>query len=170
MYGSVLDSEGSKIEVGRCTIICENAVLRATAAGNQDYPVIIGDHVFISPQTTLIGCTIKSNSYVATGATILQGAVIESGAAIAVGAFIHANTVIPSGIFIPPNNIAIGDPMKLYSPDEKEELAMAIKSVEFAKTAFNVDAKWENRIERYKHATEVRSKEFKEHFNDEIIK
>ena len=169
MYGSVLDVEGSEIKIGNCSIICENAVLRATAAGNKKYSVIVGDNVFISPQATLLGCQIQSNSYIATGATVLQGAVIQSGAAIAVGAFVHANTIIPPEVFIPPNNIAIGDPMKLYSPDDKEGLAEAIRSVEFAKTAFNIDAKWENRRERYKQATEVRSKEFKSHFDDEIV-
>jgi len=169
MYGSVLDSEGSKIEIGRCSIICENAVLRATASGNANYPVIIGDHVFISPQSTLIGCTIESNSYIATGATILHGAVVQSGAVVAVGALVHANTIVPANYFIPPNNIAIGDPIKIYRPKDQEPLAKAIKSIEFSKIAFNVDAKWENRFERHRQATQVRSKEFKNHFNDEII-
>jgi len=169
MYGSVLDSEGSKIEIGECSIICENAVLRATASGNREYPVIIGDHVFVSPQTTLIGCEIESNSYVATGVTILQGAIVQSGAAVAVGAFVHASTVVPANYFIPPNNIAIGDPIRIYSPKEKEGLVKAIKSIEFAKIAFNADAKWENRFERYRQVTMVRSKEFESHFDDEII-
>jgi len=169
MYGSVLDSEGSKIEIGECSIICENAVLRATASGNREYPVIIGDHVFVSPQSTLIGCEIESNSYVATGATILQGAIVQSGTVIAVGAFVHANTVVPANYFIPPNNIAIGDPIRIYSPKEREGLTKAIKSIEFAKIAFNTDAKWENRFERYRQATMVRSKEFESHFKDEII-
>lgn len=169
MYGAVLDSEGSKIEIGECSVICENAVLRATASGNHEYPVKIGDHVFISPQSTLIGCKVESYSYLATGATILQGAIVKSGAAVAVGAFVHANTVVPANSFIPPNNIAIGDPVKIYSPEDQEGLAKAIKSIEFAKVAFNVDAKWENRIDRYKEATRVRSKEFENHFNDEII-
>ena len=169
MYGAVLDSEGSKIEIGECSVICENAVLRATASGNREYPVLIGDHVFISPQSTLIGCDIESNSYIATGATILQGAVVQSGAAVAVGAFIHANTVVPANSFIPPNNIAIGDPIKIYRPKDQEALAKAIKSIGFTKVAFNVDAKWENRFERYRQATMVRSKEFESHFNDEIL-
>ncbi len=169
MYGSVLDSEGSKITIGDYSIICENAVLRATASGNQDYPVIVGDHVFISPQSTLIGCEIESNSYVATGVTILQGALVQSGAAVAVGALVHANTVVPANAFIPPNNIAIGDPIKIYSPKEKEGLAKAIKAIKFAKIAFNADAEWEDRFERYRQATMVRSKEFESHFNDEVI-
>ncbi len=169
MYGAVLDSEGSKIEIGECSIICENAVLRATASGDREYPVIIGDHVFVSPQSTLIGCKVESNSYIATGATILQGAIVQSGAAVAVGAFVHANTVVPANSFIPPNNIAIGDPIKIYRPKDQEALTKAIKSIEFAKVAFNVDTKWENRFERYRQATMVRSKEFENHFNDEII-
>ncbi|MFX0136175.1 MAG: gamma carbonic anhydrase family protein [Candidatus Hodarchaeota archaeon] len=169
MYGSVLDSEGSKIEIGEYTIICENAVLRATASGNREYPVIIGDHVYISPHSTLIGCEIESNSYIATGATVLQGAIVQSGAAVAVGAFVHANTVVPANSFIPPNNIAIGDPIKIYRPKDQEALAKAIRTIDFAKVAFNVDAKWENRFERYRQATMVRSKEFESHFDDEII-
>ncbi|MFX0176301.1 MAG: gamma carbonic anhydrase family protein [Candidatus Hodarchaeota archaeon] len=169
MYGSVLDAEGSRIDIGECSIVCENAVLRATALGDREYPVIIGDHVFISPQSTLIGCSIESYSYIATGVTILQGAIIESGAAVAVGAFVHANTRVPNNSFIPPNSIAIGDPIRLFSPDQKEELAKAIKDIEFAKVAFNIDAKWENRQQRYEQATRVRSKEFESHFNDEIL-
>ena len=169
MYGAVLDSEGSRIEIGECSILCENVVLRATASGNREYPVMIGDHVFISPQSTLIGCEVESNSYVATGTTILQGAIVQSGAAVAVGAIIHANTLVPANSFIPPNNIAIGDPIKIYRPKDQEALSKAIKSIGFAKVAFNVDAKWENRFERYRQATMVRSKEFESHFDDEII-
>ncbi len=169
MYGAVLDSEGSRIEIGECTIICENAVLRATAAGDAEYPVLIGDNVFISPQTTLLGCSVESCSYIATGATVLQGAIIQSGAVVAVGAFVHAKTVVPSQFFVPPNTIAIGDPMKLYSPDEKDALAKAIKSIGFAQIAFGVEAQWEDRLLRYKQTTEVRSKEFESHFGDVVL-
>jgi carbonic anhydrase/acetyltransferase-like protein (isoleucine patch superfamily) len=169
MYGAILDSEGSKIEIGECTIICENAVLRATASGDVDHPVLVGDHVFISPHATLLGCTVEACSYIATGATVLQGATVHSGVVVAVGALVHANTVIPGEFFVPPNTIAIGDPVKLYSPDEKEALAHAIKSIGFAKTAFGVEAQWEDRLLRYKQSTEVRSKEFESHFDDDIL-
>jgi carbonic anhydrase/acetyltransferase-like protein (isoleucine patch superfamily) len=169
MYGAILDSEGSKVEIGECTIICENAVLRATASGDVDHPVLVGDHVFISPHTTLLGCTVGSCSYIATGATVLQGATVHSGAVVAVGALVHARTVVPSEFFVPPNTIAIGDPIKLYSPDEKDALTDAIKSIEFAKVAFGVQAKWEDRISRYKQTTEIRSKEFESHFDDVIL-
>ena len=169
MYGAVLDSEASRIEIGECTVICENAVLRATTSGDVDHPVLIGDHVFVSPHSALLGCTVEPCSYIATGATVLQGATVRSGAVVAVGTLVHANTVVPGEFFIPPNTIAIGDPIKLYSPSEKEALDNAIKSTEFAKTAFGIEIQWEDRLLRYKQATEVRSKEFESHFDDVIL-
>jgi len=169
MYGAVLDSEGSEIGVGECSIICENAVIRATASGDVNHPVSIGDHVFISPQATLIGCKVESYSYVATGATVLQGATIHKGAIVAVGAFVHARAVIPDDFFVPPNTIAIGDPVKIFSPDEKEALVDAIRSIGFTRVAFDVEPQVYNRISVMKKATEVRSKEFESHFNDEIM-
>lgn len=169
MYGAVVDSEGSRIEIGECTIVCENAVLRATASGDREHPVLIGDHVFIGPHATLLGCRVEPCSYIATGATVLHGAVIHSGAVIAVGALVHANSVVPGGFFVPPNTVAIGDPIKIYSPDEKEALAEAIKSIGFVKIAFGIEAAWEDRISRYRQTTEVRSKEFGSHFDDSIL-
>ena len=169
MYGAVIDSEGSEVEIGECSIICENAVIRATASGDVDHPVLIGDHVFVSPQTTLIGCTVESYSYVATGATVLQGATIHKGAIVAVGAFVHAKAAIPSEFFVPPNTVAIGDPVRIFSPDEKDTLVDAIRSIGFTKIAFDVESQIQDRLSVMKTSTEVRSKEFESHFDDEIL-
>lgn len=169
MYGAVLDAEGSHVEINDCVIVSENSVLRATASGDQDYPVIVGDHAFIGPQSTLLGCTIGRCAYIATGVTILQGAILHAGASIAVGAFVHAGTVIPEEFFVPPNMIAVGDPVRLISPSQPEELAEAIRDVGFARRAFGVDAEWEDRISRYFKAAEVRSNEYAAHSSDTII-
>jgi carbonic anhydrase/acetyltransferase-like protein (isoleucine patch superfamily) len=74
MYGAVLDAEASRVEVGECAIICEHAVLRATAAGGTERPVVVGDHVFVGPHATLLGCSVDRCAYVATGATVLHAA------------------------------------------------------------------------------------------------
>ncbi len=169
MYGAILDSEGSRIEIGECTVICENAVLRATASGDEEYPVIIGNHVFIGPHATLLGCTIESCCYIATGATVLQGATALSGVVVAVGSLVHAMAVVPNDYFIPPNTVAIGDPIKLYGSGDKEALADAIKSIGFAKVAFGVETSWEDRLKRYQEIAEVRSKEFGAHLDDVIL-
>src|SRR5215216_7988311 len=83
MFGAVLDAEASRVEVGECAIICEHAVLRATAVGDEDHPVLVADHVFVGPHATLLGCSVQSAGYLATAATVLHGAVVGSGSAVA---------------------------------------------------------------------------------------
>jgi carbonic anhydrase/acetyltransferase-like protein (isoleucine patch superfamily) len=168
MYGAVLDSEASKVDVGATAIVCENAVLRASSAGGVDLPVVVGDHAFVGPHATLLGCVVEPACYVATGATVLQGATVGSGAVVAVGALVHANTNVPSEFFVPPNTIAVGDPLQVYAPGD-EGLSEAIRSVNFAQTAFGVRTAWEDRIQRYKETAEVRAEEFGSHLDDTVL-
>jgi len=56
------------------------------------------------------------------------------------GALAHANRVIPGQLSVFPNTPAIGDPVELYGPNEKEVLADAMKSIGSARNAFGVDA------------------------------
>lgn len=170
MFGATVNSEGSKVIIGEGTIISENVVIRATATGNKDHFVLIGDNVFIGPHTTILGASVESCAYIATGATILQAAKICSGSVIAVGALVHAGSVIPKDLFIPPYSIAIGDPVRIFSPYDKEEIGKAIMSIGFADIAFNIDSSGKRRAEIHKKTTEVRSREYEAHLSDEIIK
>lgn len=158
MYGAVLDAEDGAIEIGECSIVCENAVLRGA--------VRLDDHVFVGPQSTLLGCTVRRCAYLATGVTVLQEAVLGAGAVVAIGAAVHAGTTLPPECFVPPNNMAIHD--RVYPPGDPA-LPEAIRSVGFAKIAFGVDADWEDRIHRYERTAEVRSGQFAVHGADEII-
>jgi carbonic anhydrase/acetyltransferase-like protein (isoleucine patch superfamily) len=168
MSGAVLDAEGSRIEVGECAIVCEHAVLRATAVGDEDHPVVVGDHSFISPQATLLGCQVRAATYVATGATVLHGARVEAGAVVAVGALVHGGTVLPGGFFLAPGMIAIGDPVASYAPGDPS-LPEAIERVGFAGRAFGVATAWEDRMTRYREIAEARSEEFSAHADDEPV-
>lgn len=170
MYGAVIDSEASAVTIGTCCIICENAVIRATKVKDNDHPVHIGEHVFISPHATLLGCRVASQAYIATGATVLQGAEVGQGAVVAVGALVHARTKIPEGFFLAPNTVAIGDPLRIYSPGDQDALVDAIKSIAFTKIAFGVTPLVEDRIETMTYATQIRSREFENHFDDIILK
>jgi carbonic anhydrase/acetyltransferase-like protein (isoleucine patch superfamily) len=169
MFGAIINSEGSEISIGESTIISENAVVRATAEGNENHSVNIGRNVFIGPHTTILGTTLEPYSYIATGVTVLQGSKICSGSLIAVGALIHANTRIPKDSLIPPYIIAIGDPVQLFSPDQIEKVGEAIMSLGFANIAFNIDVTGKTRDEIYKETTLVRSKEYEAHFSDMVI-
>lgn len=169
MYGAIIDSEASAVKIGAFSIICENSVIRATKIEDTNHPVHIGAHAFISPHATLLGCSIASQAYIATGATVLQGAEVGKGAVVAVGALVHANTKIPSGFFLAPNAVAIGDPLKVYGPDDRDAVVNAIKSIAFTKIAFGVTPQPEDRIATMNRVTQIRSKEFESHLEDIIL-
>jgi carbonic anhydrase/acetyltransferase-like protein (isoleucine patch superfamily) len=168
MYGAVLDAEASRIDVGEATVICENAVLRASAATGAAQPVVLGDHVFVGPHATLLGCAVDRCAYLATSATVLQTARLGAGAVVAVSALVHARTVVPSEFFVPPHTLAIGDPVRILAPGSAEA-PDAIRRVGFAGVAFGVDAEWTDRIARYERSAEVRVREFGAHSEDELL-
>jgi carbonic anhydrase/acetyltransferase-like protein (isoleucine patch superfamily) len=167
MYGAILDAEGSRIEIGEASVICENAVLRASAVAG-DQPVRLGDHVFVGPHATLLGCTVDRCAYLATAVTVLQDARLSAGCVVAVGALVHARTVVPEEFFVPPHTLAIGDPVRLLAPGDPA-VAEAVGQVGFAQVAFGVDAAWTDRIARYERITEVRVDEFGAHADDEVV-
>lgn len=158
MYGAVLDAEDGAIEVGESSIVCENAVLRGD--------VSLGDHVFVGPQSTLLGCRVGRCSYLATGVTVLQEAVVGAGAVVAIGAAVHARAVVAEEFFVPPMTVLVGE--RVFAPGDPG-LPEAIKEVGFAKVAFGVEADWEDRIARYERIAEVRSAQFAAHADDEIV-
>ncbi|MER5266012.1 acyltransferase [Actinosynnema sp. NPDC002837] len=167
MYGAVLDAEGSRIEVGEAAVVCENAVLRGSAVAG-DQPVLVGDHVFVGPHATLLGCEVGRCAYVATAATVLQSARLGAGSVVAVGALVHARTVLPDEYFVPPHTVALDAPVRLLAPGDPG-LAEAVGRVGFAQVAFGVDVEWTDRISRYERIAEVRVAEFGTHADDEVL-
>ena len=121
--------------------------------------MVLGDHVFVGPHATLLGCTVGRCCYLATNATVLHGARLGAGAVVAVGALAHAGAVLPSEMFVPPMTVAIGDPARVYPTDRPDELAEAVRGVNFAQAAFGVTHDWTDRIARYERIAEVRGVE-----------
>ena len=169
MYAAVLDAEASRGTVGEACVVTEHAVLRATAAGDADRPVILGDHVFVGPHATLLGCTLDRCVYIGTGATMLHGAALAAGAVVAVGALVHARTTVPAELFVPPHTLAIGTPARIFTPDQTDQVTAAIREANFAGAAFGVQVDWDDRITRYEQSAEVRVAEFGAHRDDEIL-
>jgi carbonic anhydrase/acetyltransferase-like protein (isoleucine patch superfamily) len=174
MYGAVLDAEGAYVELGEACVVAENAVLRATAvaaetAGTaQPWPVRLGDHVFVGPHATVLGAVVGRCAYLATGAVLLQGSHVGDGACVAVYALVHARTRIENEAFVGPHVVAVGDPAQLFTPDRADDLAAAIRDINFAGAAFGTQSAWTGRISRYEEIAEVRAAEFAEHAHDEI--
>jgi len=169
LYGAVLDAEGSRVEVGESAIVSEHAVLRATAVTDAETPVSVGHHAFVGPHATVLGATVGPCAYLAAQTTVLHRAVLGSGASVAVGALVHARTVLPDEFFVPPHTTAIGDPVRVLSPDRVDELAEAIRDTEFADAAFGVRTEWTDRVTRYRQVAEVRSAEYAAHVDDTVV-
>jgi carbonic anhydrase/acetyltransferase-like protein (isoleucine patch superfamily) len=167
MYGAVLDAEGSRIEIGEAAVICENAVLRGSAVAG-DQPVLVGDHVFVGPHATLLGCEVGRCVYVATAATVLQAARLGAGSVVAVGALVHARTDVPEEFFVPPHTVALDTPVRLLAAGDPG-LAEAVGRVGFAQVAFGIGTEWTDRISRYERVAEVRVAEFGAHADDEVL-
>ena len=62
----------------------------------------------------------------------------------------------------------MGDPLRVYSPGD-EGLPEAIRSANFAQTAFGMSTAWESRIQRYRETAEVRGHEFGSHLHDTVL-
>ncbi len=169
LYGAVLDAEGAYVEIGEATVISENAVLRATAVAAQPHPVVLGDHVFVGPHATVLGCHIERCCYLAAQASVLQGAHLGAGSVIAVGALAHAGASLEPETFVAPMAVAVGAPARVLSSGSPDELAAAIRDVNFAATAFGVDHEWSDRVARYEAMTEVRVEEYAAHSDDEVV-
>ncbi len=169
MYGAVLDAEGSRVEVGEGAVVCENAVLRATAAGDHDHPVFVGADAFIGPHVTLLGCAVETCAYIATGVTVLHGATVGAGAVAAVGALVHANTVLPGEFLVPPNMVAVGNPVRIFGTEDRTAMTEAMRGADFVGTAFGVEIPWDNRLARYRRGTQVRNEEFAAHRDDVVL-
>lgn len=167
MYGAVLDAEGSSIAVGASCVLNENAVLRATDLTGS--AVVLDDHVFVGPHATVLGARIGRCAYLATGAAVFQGAVVGAGACVAVHALVHARTRIDAEAFVGPHTVAVGDPATIYSADRQDDIAAAIRELNFAGAAFGTASTWGSRTERYQEIAEVRGREFAAHADDEVV-
>jgi carbonic anhydrase/acetyltransferase-like protein (isoleucine patch superfamily) len=118
MFGAQIIAENSAIIIGDNCIVLENAVIRGT--GN--HPVNIGCNCLIGPQSHLAGCTLEDNVFIATGASVFHGALVKKGAEVRINGVVHLKTVVPENKTVPIGWIAVGNPMKLFSPDKHQEI------------------------------------------------
>jgi carbonic anhydrase/acetyltransferase-like protein (isoleucine patch superfamily) len=111
LHGAVLTADGGPVEVGASCVIMEHAVLRGTAR----HPLAMGDHVLAGPHSYLTGCRIDDEVFIATGAMVFNGARMGRASSVALGGAVHIGCV------------AIGDPARLYPPDEAGQIRAGLE-------------------------------------------
>ena len=134
-FGAVLTAESGPIRLGDNVIVMDTAVLR----GVKSAPLTIGNNVLIGPRAYLTGCTVEDEVFIATGATVFNRAVLKKRAEVRINAIVHINTVLPEDAVVPLGWIAVGDPAKILSPDQHDEIWAIQKALDFPKTVFGAE-------------------------------
>jgi carbonic anhydrase/acetyltransferase-like protein (isoleucine patch superfamily) len=162
MHGARLIAENGTIALGRCCIVMENAVVRATGA----HDCSIGNHVLIGPNAHVVGARIKDEVFLASGTTILHGSQVGHNTVIQINAVVQVNSVLPPGTTLPVAWIASGDPARLFSPDQHDQLWTVQQPLDFPLTAYGIDRPL---IGCIKEITESVSKRLAAHRDDKLI-
>ncbi len=132
LFGAVLTAESGPVAIGERCIVMENAVIRGVA----HHPAALGDHVLVGPHAHLSGCTVADDVFIATGACIFNGATIGARATVRIRGIVHVRTRIPADGVVPIGWVALGDPVRLFSPKDHEEISKVLGELNFARTVF----------------------------------
>lgn len=135
MHGAAIVAEGGKIDFGQHCIVFENAVVRS----NRRHSAAIGDFCLIGPNAHLVGCTVEDEGFIATGAAIFHSARLGKGCEVRVHAVVHLKTRLEPGTVVPIGWVAVGDPARLFSPDQHEEIWKMQQPLNFPLTVYGLD-------------------------------
>ena len=135
MHGVSIIAEGGKIMIGENCIILENAVVRS----NTRHSATIGNYTLIGPNAHVVGCTIENEVFIATGAAIFHSAHLGKGSEIRINAVVHLKSYLEPGSMVPIGWIAVGNPAKLFSPEQHDEISKIQQPLNFPLTVYGYD-------------------------------
>ena len=164
MFGACVIAEGQTLELGENCIVMENAVIRST----DEHPTIVGAHSLIGPHAHLVGCTLEECVFIATGVSVFHGAYLGYGTEVRVGGVVHLRSRLPAYTTVPIGWIAVGDPAKLFTPDQHEAIWKIQKPLNFPLFVYGVDRAAEGES-NMPEITQRRSDALKTHMNDVIM-
>ncbi len=139
-HGAVVESSGPPVELAPGVIVMANAVVRSTGGTHRPpFPVRIGANSLVGPQSTLIGCHIGADCYVATAVIVFQGAEIGDGTRVGAGAIVHARAVLPPASRVGFRHVAAPDGSGgVRVTSDLDEARSLVGSVDFFGNVFNV--------------------------------
>ncbi|GAA1447227.1 gamma carbonic anhydrase family protein [Leifsonia poae] len=135
LHGAVITADGGSVRLGDHVIVMENAVIRST----RQNAVGIGDHSLVGPLAYVVGATIEPEVFIATGARVFNGAVIGRGSEVRIDGIVHLRTTLAPGTTVPIGWVAVGDPARILSPDQHDEIWAAQRELDFPGYVFGID-------------------------------
>lgn len=98
----------------------------------------LGGHVLIGPHAHLNGARVGDGCFLATGAALFPGCVAGAGSEVRIHGVVQVNTILRPGTTIPIGWVAVGDPAKIYPPDQHEQIWVIQESLDFPGTVYGV--------------------------------
>jgi hypothetical protein len=98
----------------------------------------LGDNVLVGPRSSLTGCLVEDEAFLATGCTVFNGARIGRGAEVRINGIVHLRTVLAPGAIVPLGWIAVGDPARILPPDQHEAIWAIQQTLDFPRHVFGV--------------------------------
>lgn len=132
MFGAVVTAAGGAVAIGSNCVVMESAVMRGTPG----YPLRVGNNVLIGPHVHLTGCAVEDDVFLATGCSVFTGARIGRAAEVRIHGVVHIKTALPEGRTVPIGWVAVGDPCRIFPPDQHERIWAIQKPLDFARTVF----------------------------------
>ena len=116
----MIGESGGSIRIGRYCIIMENAVVRSSPR----HACSIGDYCLVGPNAHVTGAQLEDEVFIATSAAIFHGAHLGRGSEVRVHGTVHLRTRLEPGATVPIGWVAVGDPARIFAPDQHDEIWM----------------------------------------------
>lgn len=162
LFGAVLTAEGGSITIGENVVVMENAVLRSTARDS----LTIGDNCVVGPRSYVVGAEIHDEVFLATGSSVFNGAVIGAQSEVRVNGTVHLRSVLAAGMMVPIGWIAVGNPARVYAPEQHDEFWPVQAEQDFPGYVFGVDRSAPDAMVQI---TERWSRSLSTHLDDEVL-
>lgn len=130
----MLSAEDGEVRVGADVVVMEHALVR----GRSGHPALLGDAVLVGPHAHVNGARVQEEVFIATGASLFPGAVAGGRSELRINSVLHVNSTLPPDSVVPIGWIAAGDPARLFSPDQHEELWRVQRDLDFPGTVYGL--------------------------------
>jgi carbonic anhydrase/acetyltransferase-like protein (isoleucine patch superfamily) len=134
-YGAVIEAHGTPVRIGAQCVLRENLNIRSTSGD----AVEIGDYVLIGPHSSLKGCTVEDECFLATGVKIFESARVGRRTEVRIDGIVHVRSVLPPDSLVPIKWLAVGDPAQIFPPDKREEVEAILSRMNFPRQVYGVE-------------------------------
>jgi carbonic anhydrase/acetyltransferase-like protein (isoleucine patch superfamily) len=158
----VIGESGGSIRIGRYCIIMENAVVRSSPR----HACSIGDYCLVGPNAHVTGAELEDEVFIATSAAIFHGAHLGRGSEVRVHGTVHLRTRLEPGATVPIGWVAIGDPARIFAPDQHDDIWAIQKPLNFPEWVYGFDR---NTPDLMQHVTRQLSEKLAGHAGDIVL-